>query len=311
MAVEADSGPLDAVVSTDGDSDRPLVLGVMPAAASGRRLRFLPGDLLGIVVAEYLRADAVVVPISANDAVDGRMQEIGAVLRKSRIGSPHVIAAMDELRRAGAHERIAGWEANGGFLTASSFTLSAGVLPALPTRDAVLPIVVNLLSAVEHRLRLNSLWSRLPARFGRSGLLDHVPVDVGLALLGRLIPPGKTTEISVDQHGGMLDDSGGGVPTPLSDLDERAWWESLTVLGRVFTPARGFPPITRLNALDGLRVHFRNRDVAHVRPSGNAPQLRIYANSDTQARADQIVELGLAEPDGILRQLLSGPPGSG
>ena len=40
-----------------------------------------------------------------------------------------------------------------------------------------------------------------------------------------------------------------------------------------------------------------------VRPSGNAPQLRIYANSDSQGRADQIVELGLREPDGILRQL--------
>jgi len=52
-----------------------------------------------------------------------------------------------------------------------------------------------------------------------------------------------------------------------------------------------------------VRVHFHNGDVAHIRPSGNAPQLRIYANSDSQARADQIVELGLREPDGILRQL--------
>jgi phosphomannomutase len=44
-------------------------------------------------------------------------------------------------------------------------------------------------------------------------------------------------------------------------------------------------------------------DVAHVRPSGNARQLRIYANSDSPARADQIVELGLREPDGILRHM--------
>ena len=59
----------------------------------------------------------------------------------------------------------------------------------------------------------------------------------------------------------------------------------------------------RINVLDGVRVHFHNGDVAHIRPSGNAPQLRIYANSDSQARADRIVELGLHEPDGILRQL--------
>jgi phosphomannomutase len=55
--------------------------------------------------------------------------------------------------------------------------------------------------------------------------------------------------------------------------------------------------------LDGVRVYFRNGDIAHIRPSGNAPQLRIYANSDTQARADQIVDYALGEPDGILRQL--------
>jgi phosphomannomutase len=55
--------------------------------------------------------------------------------------------------------------------------------------------------------------------------------------------------------------------------------------------------------LDGVRIYFRNGDVAHVRPSGNAPQLRLYACSDFQARADEIRELALREPDGILRQL--------
>ena len=45
-----------------------------------------------------------------------------------------------------------------------------------------------------------------------------------------------------------------------------------------------------------LRVYFHNGDVAHVRPSGNAPQLRIYANSGSQARADQIVELAVGNP---------------
>jgi len=52
-----------------------------------------------------------------------------------------------------------------------------------------------------------------------------------------------------------------------------------------------------------VRIYFNNGDVAHIRPSGNAPQLRIYANGDSQARADAIVELALSEPDGILRQL--------
>src|SRR6185436_15090324 len=85
VAAEASGRPLDAIVSTDGDSDRPLVAAVLPVSEAhrgGRRVRFLPGDLLGIVVAEYLRADAAVVPISANDAVERRMSERGVLLRK-------------------------------------------------------------------------------------------------------------------------------------------------------------------------------------------------------------------------------------
>ena len=38
-----------------------------------------------------------------------------------------------------------------------------------------------------------------------------------------------------------------------------------------------------------MRLFFAGGDVAHLRPSGNAPQLRIYANADTQQRADEIV----------------------
>jgi phosphomannomutase len=56
-------GPVDAVISADGDSDRPLLL-----AVNNGKVKFYPGDLLGMVTAEYLGADAVVVPISCNDA---------------------------------------------------------------------------------------------------------------------------------------------------------------------------------------------------------------------------------------------------
>src|SRR5258708_35119427 len=52
----ANSGPLHALVSTDGDSDRPLVLGVDPATG---RVAFFGGGLLGMVVGECLQADTV------------------------------------------------------------------------------------------------------------------------------------------------------------------------------------------------------------------------------------------------------------
>ena len=307
VAAEASGRPLHAIVSTDGDSDRPLVTAVLPAAevhSRGRRVHFLPGDLLGIVVAEYLRADAAAVPISANDAVERRMRERGVLLQKTKIGSPYVISALDELRRAGTHARIVGWEANGGFLTGSDSALTSGTLVALPTRDSTLPILATLFAAAEQRIGLVTLWSRLPARFGRAGLIDNVPVAVSQAILARLIPPGDTIEVELDRAGCVCDRSRpDAMPAPLAEPATADWQQRKAIITRFFTPALGFDDIVRINVLDGVRVYFHNGDVAHVRPSGNAPQLRIYANSDSQARADQIVELGLHEPDGILRQL--------
>jgi phosphomannomutase len=312
VAAEASGQPLHAIVSTDGDSDRPLVTAVLPTSEvhpGGRRVRFLPGDLLGIVVAEYLRADAAAVPISANDAVQRRMGERGVALEKTKIGSPYVITALDELRRAGKHARIVGWEANGGFLIGSDIPLTAGTLMALPTRDSTLPIVANLFAAAEQRIGLAALWNRLPARFGRAGLLDNVPVTVSQTILAHLIPPGDVIEVEFDGTGQVFDRSRSGTgPTPLAEPATADWLECKATLVRFFTPALEFTDIERINVLDGVRVYFRNGDVAHVRPSGNAPQLRIYANSDSQARADQIVELALREPDGILRQLERGFP---
>jgi phosphomannomutase len=307
VAAQLSGQPLHAIVSTDGDSDRPLVTAVVPAAevpAGERQVRFLPGDLLGLVVAEYLRADAAAVPISVNDAVERRMAERGVSLRKTKIGSPYVVSALDDLRRAGTAARIVGWEANGGFLTGSDLVMTAGTLVALPTRDSTLPILASLFAAAEQGIGLAPLWSRLPLRFGRAGLIDNLPVAVSQAILHGLIPSGDAIEVEFDSAGGVHDcsrpdASAAALPEPAT----AEWQQCKATLRRFFTPALGFDDIARINVLDGVRVYFHNGDVAHVRPSGNAPQLRIYANSNSQARADEIVELALREPNGILREL--------
>jgi phosphomannomutase len=307
LAAEGRDEPLQAIVSTDGDSDRPLVIAVLPAAElkpGGRRVRFLPGDLLGIVVAEYLRADVAAVPISANDGVERRMGERKVLLVKTKIGSPYVIAALDELRGTGSAQRVVGWEANGGFLTGSDIALSAGTLAALPTRDSTLPILANLFAAAEQGIGLSALWKRLPARFGCAGLLDDFPAAASQAILAQLIPPGDTIDVELDGAGLVLDRSRADVtPVRLAEPEGKDWLQRRAMLSRFFTAALGFDDIVRINVLDGVRVYFHNGDIAHIRPSGNAPQLRIYANSDSQARADQIVELASREPEGILRQL--------
>jgi phosphomannomutase len=256
-----------AVISIDGDSDRPLVLSVDPG------LRFHGGDLVGMIVAEYLRADAVVVPITCNDAIDrGPLREV--LESKTRIGSPYVIAGMQEAIRKG-RRTVCGWEANGGFLLGSNAERNGRTLTALATRDAFLPILTVLYAAAEQNIPLSKLFAALPRRFSKAGLLKNFPREEGLRIVEHLTP-GKNE----DDHARIATD-----------------------LARVFTRARGFTSVARLDYTDGVRILFSNGDVCHIRPSGNADELRIYAVADNQARADAIVAEGILEPDGILRSL--------
>jgi len=291
-------GPVDAVVSADGDSDRPLVLGV--DGESGK-VRFFGGDLLGMVVADYLDADAVVVPISCNDAVDrGSLKE--KLEPKTRIGSPFVIDGMQAAMARGK-SRVCGWEANGGFLTGTDIARDGRVLTALPTRDAFLPILSVLFAAMEHGGRLADLFARLPRRFSTAALLKDFPRAVSLRIVERFSPTfPRIREIEFrDSTAAALDEAGH--PIAISTGENAELCAIRDGLQRFFPATAGFDAIQRLNYVDGVRVIFGNGDVAHVRPSGNADELRIYAVADSQSRADEIAQLGVAEPDGILRRL--------
>jgi len=252
-------GGADAIVSTDGDSDRPLVAGLDHEG----KVRFFGGDLLGIIVAKYLGADAVAIPISANDAVDIELDNV----TKTKIGSPYVVKAMQTCKG----ERVVGWEANGGFLTGSPIEKDGRTLEPLPTRDAVLPIVCALYASSEKKCSLTELFDELPPRFSKAGLIDEFPREASLAIIDKFTP---------------------------GDFSASA-----AELSQFFTPELGFDAITDMNTIDGLRIYFANGDIAHIRPSGNAPQLRIYAVANTRGRAEKIVSMALKEPDGILRSL--------
>ena len=270
-----------AVVSTDGDSDRPLILAfeeILAADTQTRRVKFFAGDLVGMIVAEYLQADAVVVPISCNDAID-RSGLADVLQPRTRIGSPFVIAGMTAATAKG-RRAVCGWEANGGFLLGSDIERNGRKLTALATRDAMLPILGVLFAAAERNIPLADLFAELPKRFSKSGLIKNFPRETGLRLVERLTPTRRDAEADADEHARIATD-----------------------LARVFTQARGFTSVARLDYTDGVRIIFSNSDVTHIRPSGNADELRIYATADTQARADAIVVEGIREPDGILRSL--------
>ena len=46
--------------------------------------------------------------------------------------------------------------------------------------------------------------------------------------------------------------------------------------------------VEKIDATDGLRVTFASGEVVHLRPSGNAPELRCYTEADSPERAAAI-----------------------
>jgi len=169
---------LDALVSTDGDADRPLL-----ADETGN---FIRGDMLGILTALFLGADAVVTPVTSNSSIEG-LGRFSKVVR-TKVGSPFVIAGIGEALRDGAAV-VVGFEANGGVLLGSAASIAGKPIAALPTRDALLPILSVLAAAQAAGKTVSQLVATLPARIARSDRLEHVPQERTAALLADLGKP--------------------------------------------------------------------------------------------------------------------------
>jgi phosphomannomutase len=224
---------LDAVVSTDGDGDRPLVF--------DENGEFVRGDLLGLVCARELGIKTLVVPVSCNTAIE-RCEAFGTVVR-TRIGSPFVIAAMNDWT-CKSPEPVAGFEANGGFL------LGAAVsgLAALPTRDALLPVLSLLARSAKERSSISALVAALPRRYTFSDRIKSFPNEQSHEFLKRLVM-----------------DSG----------------LQASVAGKMETP-------NMIDTTDGVRLTFADGDIVHLRASGNAPELRCYAEASTRDAAKSL-----------------------
>ena len=231
---------LEALVSTDGDGDRPLI-----GDAHGEWLR---GDVVGVLCAHYLGIQCLVTPVSSNSLVEqcGWFEQIG----RTRIGSPYVIEAMNEALSAG-RTGVAGYEANGGFLLADEVNKEGARLSPLPTRDAVIVILSVLMLAQQMRCSLSALISRLPHRYTFSNRLKAFPTELSRAHIASM---------------------SSGEPD-----------EQRSAVEAVF--AADFGNVKRIDLTDGLRVTFESGEVVHLRPSGNAPELRCYTEADSPERA--------------------------
>lgn len=227
---------LDALVSTDGDSDRPLL-----ADETGL---IVPGDVMGQITSEILGAEVVVTPISSNSGVSKKdFTEVAL----TRIGSPYVIAGMEA-----AVGKVVGYEANGGYLLGFEVSGPTGVLTPLKTRDCVLPLVMALIAAGEGPL--SARVAQEPSVVTVADRLQEVPQESSQPFVAALA----------------------------QDADARA-----AFLGSLGVSEAG------VDLTDGVRMTLAEGGIVHVRPSGNAPELRLYIEGADAARASALLQTGL------------------
>lgn len=231
---------LSALVSTDGDADRPMV--------TDETGRIVPGDVLGPLTAQMLGAQVICTPVSSNTMVS----ELGFDrVDLTRIGSPFVIAAMEAALDGDPAAKVAGYEANGGFLLGFEAQGPAGKLAPLMTRDSLLPMIAPLARAKAEGLDLSGLVATLPPRFTAADRLQGVAPEVARAFIAELE----------------------------GDRAARA-----AFFGKGLTE-------TVIDTTDGLRVTFAEGGVVHLRPSGNAPEFRCYAEASDPETAANLVTL--------------------
>ncbi|WP_320198368.1 phosphomannomutase [Agrobacterium sp. rho-13.3] len=232
---------LDAIISADGDGDRPLL-----ADEDGVPLR---GDLLGLITANFLKAAVVVTPVTSNSGIEdsGSFEVV-----RTKVGSPFVIAGMNDALSNGK-SGVIGFEANGGFLTASPFTLNGKTVSALPTRDCFLPLLAALKLAAEQKKPLSEIAAAYKLPVAAADRLQDFAQEKSAALMKHLRSSRANLERFLAPVGSVKD---------ASDID-------------------------------GLRVTLTDGSTIHFRPSGNAPEMRCYVEAANEDEADILLNKGL------------------
>jgi phosphomannomutase len=153
---------------------------------------------------------------------------------------------------------VAGFEANGGFLLASPVRAGSATLAPLPTRDSTLPILAALWRMRETRTKASGLAALEGFRATASGRLKDYAVDRSASLIARLA----------------------GDPAFEAEF------------------LRPFGEALACDATDGRRYRLVGGRIIHFRPSGNAPEMRCYAEAGDAEAAASLLSQGLARLEG-------------
>ncbi len=275
-----------AIVSLDGDSDRPIL-----ADENGS---FLPGDLLGLLVSLYLKPEFVSLPISSNDAAVSLLKDLSIEFVLTKIGSPYCIAAMNKKLSNNPDSRVVSWERNGGYLLGNNWKINEQFIKLLPTRDSILPILIAIVFAIKENTSLSHLINtKLPHRVITSDAIDSHTQGCGdyTSETGKIIVNNFSTKNSKIEQ---INFKGEDVEIiPSENLTNEIKDESIKIKSKLelyFNTSLGYFPVSSINYIDGIRISFANNDVVHLRPSSNASEFRMYVTTDELDHANKIIK---------------------
>jgi phosphomannomutase len=244
---------LDAIVSADGDGDRPLV-----ADEAGLPLR---GDLLGLVAARFLGATVAVTPVTSNSGLERHLP-----ILRTRVGSPYVIAGMEQAVSEG-QKTVVGFEANGGTLLATDAVVNGTPLTALPTRDSFLPALAVLALSKKQAQTLSALAAGFGLPVAVADRIENFPTDTSAALMAHL----RSTP---ENLAGFL--TGIGRPADVSDIDGlRVTLHDDSVIH--FRPSGNAPEMR-------CYVEAKNEAAAHALLAEGLTRIREFGLSKTERK---------------------------
>jgi len=175
-------------------------------------------------------------------------------ITRTKIGSPYVICGMSKIFEKDPLSTIVGYEANGGVLLGSSLKNEYGLLLPLQTRDAVLPMLSFMGSMIKWKLPASNIASLLPNRYTYS---DRVQ-GFSLQSCREFIELVENQKIELC--------------SPFSGMANS---------------------IFKIDLTDGVRAFFDTGDIVHFRVSGNAPEIRCYAESDSARKCEKLCNAGI------------------
>jgi phosphomannomutase len=330
MAMFAVENNSFTAITLDGDSDRPAILFIKRDKEGKPRYKdgkpdyyFIKGDKLNVIACIFLKPHFVAAPISVSHKPMELLKKYGMHVKLTKVGSPHVIKEMSDRYNENSELILYGFEANGGGMLGSKKVFSDNrELHALPTRDPVFPLICLFALAKSKDMHIEELVEEIfSGEFEShtySGLVENLSgvsvtegcerydSDTGKNLI-KSFSPNHNEIIEVDYTSDIVcNDYNGNILIIEKNTRDNLIKIRDTVIKYIHDIIGDYSiKIVRINYLDGIKIYLSNSEILHFRPSGNASQFRVYAESNNEERSFEIINRAIKPRTGVIIRLIN------